>query len=140
MSSNTNEACEATINRRPDRRITRKGDLARCWGRLSTFDSSARDVTFVGMIVELINTGAELLLGRVLNSHQQWLGRRFADLGYIVARQVTVSDAASEIERAVREALSRADLIIITGGLGPTSDDVTRDVVARLLGKQLRED
>jgi len=92
------------------------------------------------MIIELINTGSELMLGRVLNSHQQWLCRQLADLGYIVTRQVAVSDAARDIEQAVAEALGGADLVITTGGLGPTSDDLTRDLVAKLLGKELRED
>src|SRR5262245_24796973 len=92
------------------------------------------------MVVELINTGSELMLGRVLNSHQQWLGRQLADRGYVVSRQVSVADTAAEIEQAVREALSRADLVITTGGLGPTSDDLTREVIARLLGKSLQED
>src|SRR5437867_187905 len=92
------------------------------------------------MIIELINTGSELMLGRVLNTHQQWLCSRLADLGYPVARQVAVPDTARDIEQAVREALSRADLIITTGGLGPTSDDLTRDLIAQLLGRKLRED
>jgi nicotinamide-nucleotide amidase len=91
------------------------------------------------MIVELINTGSELMLGRVLNTHQQWLCRQLADLGYVVSRQVAVPDTGSDIEQAVREALGRADLVIATGGLGPTSDDLTRDLVAQLLGKALRE-
>lgn len=92
------------------------------------------------MNVELINTGSELLLGRVLNTHQQWLCRRLADLGYLVSRQVAVPDTGREIEQAVRAALARDDLIITTGGLGPTSDDITRDLIARLLGKKLCED
>ena len=90
--------------------------------------------------VELINTGSELMLGRVLNTHQQWLCRRLADLGYVVTRQVAVADAGRDIETVVREALSRADLIITTGGLGPTSDDITRQLIAELLGKKLHED
>jgi len=90
--------------------------------------------------VELINTGSELMLGRVLNTHQQWLCRRLADLGYLVTHQVAVPDTGHEVEQAVREALTRADLIITTGGLGPTSDDLTRDYIARLLGRQLHED
>lgn len=80
------------------------------------------------------------MLGRVLNTHQQWLCRRLADLGYVVTRQVAIADTGNEIEQAVRESLGRADLIITTGGLGPTSDDITRDLVAQLLGKQLQED
>jgi nicotinamide-nucleotide amidase len=91
------------------------------------------------MIVELINTGNELLLGRVLNTHQQWICRQLADLGYLVSRQIAVADTPREIEQAVRESLSRADLVITTGGLGPTSDDLTRDAIARMLGKTMRE-
>ena len=92
------------------------------------------------MVVELINTGNELMLGRVLNTHQQWLCRRLADLGYVVSRQVAIGDTAEEITSAIREALSRADIIIATGGLGPTSDDMTRDAIAQLLKRKLHED
>jgi nicotinamide-nucleotide amidase len=92
------------------------------------------------MVVELINTGSELMLGRVLNTHQQWLCRELADRDYVVTRQVAVPDTAEDIRGAVREALSRADLVITTGGLGPTSDDVTRELIAGLLGKPLRLD
>src|SRR4051812_3785011 len=92
------------------------------------------------MEIELINTGSELMLGRVLNTHQQWLCRQLADLGLVVSRQIAVPDTAKDIEEAVREGLSRADLIITTGGLGPTSDDLTRDLIARLLGIGLKED
>ncbi|HAO78292.1 MAG TPA: competence/damage-inducible protein A [Verrucomicrobia subdivision 3 bacterium] len=91
------------------------------------------------MNVELVNTGSELMLGRVLNTHQQWLCRRLADLGHVVTRQVAIADAARDIREAVREALSRADLVITTGGLGPTSDDLTRELIAKLLGKKLVE-
>ena len=90
--------------------------------------------------IELINTGSELMRGRVLNTHQQWLCRRLSDAGYEVARQVAVSDTALEIQEAVKEALARADLILVTGGLGPTSDDLTRDCIAALLRKPLHID
>src|SRR5688572_689443 len=92
------------------------------------------------MVIEIINTGSELMLGFVLNTHQQWLCRQLADRGYIVSRQVAVADTAAAIEQAVTEALPRANLIITTGGLGPTSDDITRDMIAGLLGKKLIED
>lgn len=92
------------------------------------------------MNVELLNTGSELLLGRILNTHQQWLGRRLADLGLVLARQTAVPDTADAIETAVREALARGGLILTTGGLGPTSDDLTRERLAFLLGRPLRED
>jgi len=89
------------------------------------------------MNVEIVNTGSELMLGRVLNTHQQWLCRRLADLGHVVTRQVAVADAAADIQNAVRAALDHADLVITTGGLGPTSDDITRELIAELLGKKL---
>jgi len=92
------------------------------------------------MIFELINTGSELMLGRVLNTHQQWLCRQLADLGWVVSRQVAVPDSGPAIQAATREALARADIIIVTGGLGPTSDDITRDLIAQLLGRKLVED
>jgi nicotinamide-nucleotide amidase len=90
--------------------------------------------------IELINTGSELLLGRVLNSHQQWICRQLADRGHAVVRQVAVPDTAADIALAVHEALTRSQGVITTGGLGPTSDDLTRQEIARLLGRPLRSD
>ncbi|HUR47559.1 MAG TPA: competence/damage-inducible protein A [Candidatus Saccharimonadales bacterium] len=90
--------------------------------------------------IEIINTGSELMLGRVLNTHQQWLCREMADRGRTVARQTAVPDTAQDIVEAVKEALGRADLILVTGGLGPTSDDRTRDLIAQLLGRKLEMD
>lgn len=89
------------------------------------------------MNVELITTGSELLLGRILNTHVYWLGRRLADLGLPLCRQVTVPDSSEAIGTAVQQALSRADLVITTGGLGPTSDDLTRERIAEILGRKL---
>jgi nicotinamide-nucleotide amidase len=89
------------------------------------------------MRIEVINTGAELLVGLVLNTHQQWLCRQLTDLGYEVSRQACVSDDGAQIQAAVSESLPRADVIITTGGLGPTSDDRTRDFIAQMLGRKL---
>ncbi|MFM8878952.1 MAG: competence/damage-inducible protein A [Verrucomicrobiota bacterium] len=93
--------------------------------------------TIGGVTIEIINTGSELLLGRILNTHQQWLCSRLTQAGYAVTRQVLVSDRGEDIQRAVREGLSRADLVITTGGLGPTCDDITRERIAELLGRPL---
>ena len=92
------------------------------------------------MEIELINTGSELLLGRVLNTHQQWLGETLSDAGYILTRQETVPDTAGAICDAAKVALGRADLVITTGGLGPTSDDITRERIAEMLAKPLQYD
>ena len=90
-----------------------------------------------GVNIELINTGSELMLGFVLNTHQQWLGRHLADAGYDVERQTAIPDTAHAIQQTVRESLTRADFIIVTGGLGPTSDDLTRDLIAALLRQKI---
>jgi nicotinamide-nucleotide amidase len=89
------------------------------------------------MKVELINTGTELLLGAVVNTHLSYIAQRLLTLGLTVQRQVTVGDDHLIIRVAFAEAIERADLIIATGGLGPTSDDITRDVVAELTERKL---
>jgi nicotinamide-nucleotide amidase len=89
--------------------------------------------------VEIINTGTELLFGNVVNTHLAYLGQQLLSLGLRVDRQTTVPDGLA-IAKAVREASSRSRLVIVTGGLGPTSDDVTREVVAELTGRALRFD
>jgi nicotinamide-nucleotide amidase len=88
------------------------------------------------MRVEIINTGTELLLGRVTNTHLAFLAQSLFGLGLRVERQVTVPDGVA-IAEALDEAMQRADLIIVTGGLGPTSDDITRDAAAEAFGKPL---
>ncbi|MSR64918.1 MAG: competence/damage-inducible protein A [Verrucomicrobiae bacterium] len=89
------------------------------------------------MKVEIINTGTELLLGAVVNTHQSYMARALLPLGLTVQRQVTVGDDPLLIRGAFAEAIKRAGLVIATGGLGPTSDDITRDVVADLTGRRL---
>jgi competence/damage-inducible protein CinA-like protein len=89
--------------------------------------------------VEVINTGTELLFGSVLNTHLAYLGQQLFSLGLRVDRQTTVPDGLA-IADVVREATSRSRLVILTGGLGPTSDDVTREVVAELTDRSLRFD
>ena len=91
------------------------------------------------MQAEVINTGSELLLGLVQNTHLAWLAGEFAPLGVTISRQVCVPDGP-DIRGALDKALDRADLVICTGGLGPTTDDITREAAAELLGLPLVED
>jgi len=91
-------------------------------------------------MVEIINTGNELLNGARLNTHQQWLTARFARHGFEVTRQTAIADNGNAIEEAVRESVRRARVTITTGGLGPTSDDMTREKIAGLLGRELIHD
>jgi nicotinamide-nucleotide amidase len=88
------------------------------------------------MRVEIINTGTELLLGRVTNTHLGFLAQGLLGLGLRVERQVTVPDGVA-IAEALQEAMARAELIIVTGGLGPTSDDITRAAAAEAFGRKL---
>lgn len=91
------------------------------------------------MIVEVLNTGSELLLGQVLNTHLKFMAEAMFPLGLRVERQVTVPDGVA-IREALLETFGRADVVLITGGLGPTTDDITRDVVAEMLGLKLEHD
>jgi nicotinamide-nucleotide amidase len=88
------------------------------------------------MRVEIINTGTELLLGRVTNTHLGFLAQSLLGLGLRVERQVTVPDGVA-IADALAASMARAEVIIITGGLGPTTDDITRDAVAEAFGRKL---
>lgn len=85
------------------------------------------------MIAEIVSVGTELLMGQIVNTDAQFLARRLAALGITMYRQSTVGDNPGRVKEAVREALSRADLVITTGGLGPTEDDLTKEMVAEAL-------
>lgn len=89
------------------------------------------------MIAELLCVGTELLMGQVLNTNAQFLSRRLAALGVTVYHQSVVGDNAQRLEDALRLALSRADVVLTTGGLGPTADDITKRVTARVAGSEL---
>jgi nicotinamide-nucleotide amidase len=93
----------------------------------------------MGMNIEVLNTGTELLLGNTINTHGGWFGRQLFGMGLRIARQSTVPDGEA-IRDAFLEMLPRADVILITGGLGPTSDDLTREIVAESLGLELHQD
>jgi nicotinamide-nucleotide amidase len=91
------------------------------------------------MQAEVINTGSELLLGLVTNTHLGYLAGELAPCGISVARQVCVPDGPP-IREALTAALDRADVVFTTGGLGPTTDDLTREAAAELLGLPLLPD
>ena len=88
------------------------------------------------MIIEVINSGTEILLGEVINTHAAWIAKRVFPLGLRLSRQTTVPDGPA-IREAVCETFNRADIVFITGGLGPTTDDITREAVAEILGLKL---
>ena len=91
------------------------------------------------MTTIVINTGSELLLGDVLNTHLNFLAREIFPLGLRIGRQIAVPDGLP-IRDALAESLEHADIIFVTGGLGPTTDDITREITAELLGLKLQHD
>ncbi len=93
-------------------------------------------IAHTGPRIELLNTGSELLLGEVRDLHLSWFGKELFPLGLRIARQTTVPDGVI-IRDALLEAFPRTDVLIVTGGLGPTTDDITRELVAELLGLKM---
>ena len=92
------------------------------------------------MIVELISVGTELLLGNIVNTNARFLAEKCALLGLSMYNQVVVGDNRERLADAVKTALSRSDLVILTGGLGPTEDDLTKETCAEAMGYGLVED
>jgi len=88
---------------------------------------------------EIIFTGTELLLGQILNTNAQHLQQTLASMGIDLYFQVTVGDNKERIKKAITQASSRSDLVIICGGLGPTEDDLTREALSEALGVRLSE-
>ena len=92
------------------------------------------------MTVELISVGTEILLGNIVNTNAAYLAEKIALLGLSCYHQSAVGDNEERLEDAIRLALSRSDIVILSGGLGPTKDDLTKEVTAKVFGRQLRED
>ncbi|GAB3667380.1 competence/damage-inducible protein A [Actinocorallia lasiicapitis] len=92
------------------------------------------------MRVELLTVGDELLIGDIVNGNAAWMGQALTGIGVAVTRSVVVGDTEEAISGAVADALAHADAVIITGGLGPTYDDRTRDVLAAMAGAPLERD
>jgi nicotinamide-nucleotide amidase len=91
-------------------------------------------------ICEIINVGTELLLGEILNTNAQFLCRELAAMGIGVQRVLTVGDNQLRLRTDFQLALSRSDIVLLTGGLGPTKDDLTKEVVCEALELPLEED
>jgi nicotinamide-nucleotide amidase len=88
------------------------------------------------MIAEIISVGTELLLGNIVNTNAQYISKQLADLGIEVHFQTTVGDNPKRIRSVLDIAYSRADLCILTGGLGPTKDDITREMIIAYFNKK----
>ncbi|QEL16873.1 competence/damage-inducible protein A [Limnoglobus roseus] len=92
------------------------------------------------MKAEILSIGSEITSGQNLDTNGQWLSRRLAEMGVPVGFHTTVADDLADNIAVFRTAIERADLVIATGGLGPTQDDLTREVIAAVAGVELVED
>jgi nicotinamide-nucleotide amidase len=91
------------------------------------------------MSAEIVAVGSEILLGSLLDTNTAWLSRRLAALGVAVERHTTVGDDKGHLVAALSEAATRADLVLSTGGLGPTSDDLTNEALGQATGREMVE-
>ena len=89
------------------------------------------------MIVEVVAVGTELLLGQIINGNGALIGRRLAEEGFDAHYQVVVGDNDERLVAALETALGRADAVIVTGGIGPTQDDVTREAICAATGRDM---
>ena len=92
------------------------------------------------MITEFISVGTEILLGNIVNTNSAYLSEKCALLGLSVYYQTVVGDNEERMKETIRTALERSDVVILTGGLGPTEDDLTKEVTAQVMGLPLVED
>lgn len=92
------------------------------------------------MTVELISVGTEILLGNIVNTNAAYLAEKCASLGLACYYQSVVGDNEERLSMAIEQAVNRSDIVILSGGLGPTQDDLTKEVAAKVLSKELVED
>jgi nicotinamide-nucleotide amidase len=92
------------------------------------------------LIVEVISVGTELLIGQIANTNAAFIGARLAEEGFDAHFQVTVGDNLDRLISAIGEGLARADAIVLTGGIGPTQDDLTREAMAQVAGRSMVRD
>lgn len=92
------------------------------------------------MIAEILSVGTELLMGQIANTDAQFISRQLSHLGINIYHQTTVGDNPARVKEALALALSRADVVITTGGLGPTEDDLTKEMVAEYFGLKMVRD
>ncbi|HJO82668.1 MAG: CinA family nicotinamide mononucleotide deamidase-related protein [SAR202 cluster bacterium] len=89
---------------------------------------------------EIVSIGSELLLGQIVDTNASWMAQRLTDLGVNLFYKSVVGDNPDRMAEVIERALERADIVITGGGLGPTQDDLTREIVARVTGRELIRD
>ena len=90
------------------------------------------------MIAEILSVGTELLMGQIANTDAQYISRRLSELGVTIYRHTTVGDNPARVKEALGQALERSDIVLTTGGLGPTEDDLTKEMVGEYFGLEMQ--
>ena len=89
---------------------------------------------------EIISIGSELLLGQIVDTNASWIAQRLTDLGVDLYYKTTVGDNPERMNEVLSRAINRSDVVITGGGLGPTQDDITREIIAEVLHVDLVRD
>ena len=89
------------------------------------------------MFAELITIGDEMLIGQVVDTNSAWMGRELNNIGIEVLRIVSVRDREEEILEAIDNAMKRVNIVLVTGGLGPTKDDITKQTLCKYFNTEL---
>ena len=89
------------------------------------------------MNLDIISIGDELLIGQTLNTNAFWISKELNKIGFTIRQQITIADTETAILTALETALSKSDVVIFTGGLGPTSDDLTMPALNKYFGRSL---
>ena len=92
------------------------------------------------MKATILTIGDEILIGQIVNTNAAWMGERLTEIGVRPEKMIVVPDEADQIARSLQEAMEASRVVLVTGGLGPTHDDITRDVVADVFGTTLETD
>src|SRR5690606_41737891 len=93
-----------------------------------------------GLRAEIVTTGTEILLGEIVDTNAAWMAQQLRDVGVNLYYKTTVGDNEARVRSVIELGLSRSDVIIVSGGLGPTKDDITRQAIATATGRPLTLD
>jgi nicotinamide-nucleotide amidase len=89
------------------------------------------------MKAQIITIGDELLIGQTIDTNSAWMGAEMSSIGFDISRKVSIHDLRDDILRALADAVGKADVVLVTGGLGPTSDDITKQTICEFFGTKL---
>ncbi len=92
------------------------------------------------MNATIITIGDEILIGQIVDTNSAFISQRLSSVGFVVSSKISIGDSAEQITETLGAALSQSDLVIVTGGLGPTKDDITKKTLATMFGCEMRRD